>query len=82
MDSALGGTFGLGGWMVVSLVGSVRYGIISLNGENCLGHPLGIMLETLEKAWLCGDGELRHMERELSQNFRFHSPDIPTIHRI
>ena len=26
-------------WMIVSLLGSVRYGIISLNGECCLGHP-------------------------------------------
>ena len=42
--------------MVVSLVGSVRYGIISLNGENCLGHRFGIMPETSEKAWLCGMG--------------------------
>ena len=42
--------------MVVSFLGSVRYGIISLNGESCLGHPLGIIPETSEKAWLCGMG--------------------------
>ena len=71
MDSALGGTFGWGGWMVVSLFGAVRYGIIFLNGESCLGHRLGIMPETSEKAWLCGEGDHGQMERELSQSFRF-----------
>ena len=55
MDSALGRTFGWGGWMVVSLLGAVRYGIIFLNGESCLGHRLGIMPETSEKVWLCGE---------------------------
>ena len=41
--------------MVVSLLGAVRYGIIFLNGESCLGHRLGIMPETSEKVWLCGE---------------------------
>ena len=57
--------------MVVSLFGAVRYGIIFLNGESCLGHRLGIMPETSEKAWLCGEGDHGQMERELSQSFRF-----------
>ena len=57
--------------MVVSLLGSVRYGIIFLNGESCLGHRLGIMPETSEKAWLCVEGDHGQMERELSQSFRF-----------
>ena len=39
--ATLGGTFDWGGWMVVSLVGPVRYGIIYLNGESCSGRSLG-----------------------------------------
>lgn len=68
--------------MVVSFLGSVRYGIISLNGENCLGQPLGIVSETSEKAWLCGKGKLRQTERELSQSFRFQMLKFETMKRM
>ena len=70
MDSALGGTFGWGGWMVVSLVGPVRYGVIYLNGESCSGRSLGSCPKRRKRAWLCGEGDFRQTERELSPSFK------------
>lgn len=59
--------------MVVSLVGPVRYGVIYLNGESCSGRSLGSCPKRRKRAWLCGEGDFRQTERELSPSFKFYS---------
>ena len=56
--------------MVVSLVGPVRYGVIYLNGESCSGRSLGSCPKRRKRAWLCGEGDFRQTERELSPSFK------------
>lgn len=57
--------------MVVSLVGPVRYGVIYLNGESCSGRSLGSCPKRRKRAWLCGEGDFRQTEQELSPSFKF-----------
>ena len=59
--------------MVVSLVGPVRYGVIYLNGESCSGRSLGSCPKRRKRAWLCGEGDFRQTERELSPSFKLYS---------
>ena len=56
--------------MVVSLVGPVRYGVLYLNGESCSGRSLGSCPKRRKRAWLCGEGDFRQTERELSPSFK------------
>ena len=58
--------------MVVSLVGPVRYGVIYLNGESCSGRSLGSCPKRRKRAWLCGEGDFRQTERELSPSFKLY----------
>ena len=65
--------------MVVSLVGPVRYGVIYLNGESCSGRSLGSCPKRRKRAWLCGEGDFRQTERELSPSFKFFCKNVPVI---
>ena len=62
--------------MVVSLVGPVRYGVIYLNGESCSGRSLGSCPKRRKRAWLCGEGDFRQTERELSPSFKLSKSKI------
>ena len=73
--------------MVVSLVGPVRYGVIYLNGESCSGRSLGSCPKRRKRAWLCGEGDFRQTERELSPSFKFYdnftvNKKLPNIGKV